>query len=78
MATNKETTTNFCGDCQRFDIKDCSGRLVGNTNLKEGLVRNGLCRGSKEFNLGVVNDKTACRQPPGVFKPIEVENKVSY
>ena len=58
----------ICGDCELFDIRNCNGRLVGNTNLKEGFVRNGYCRGEKGLVLGILNNKSVCKQPLGVFR----------
>lgn len=59
-----------CGDCEYFDIRDCKGVPIGNTNSEEGFVRNGLCRAPGGLVLGLMNDLSNCKQPPTKFKPI--------
>jgi hypothetical protein len=63
-----ETESKKCGNCYNFDVKDCHGLLIGNTNLKTGFVRNGLCRGPRGLVLGILNEQSDCKQPYGVFQ----------
>ncbi|MEK7534340.1 MAG: hypothetical protein AAB600_03300 [Patescibacteria group bacterium] len=66
----QEGLEKVCGNCKLFDPKNVNNRPFGKETLSSGIdTTMGVCRAPLGLIIGILNERTGCKQPPGIFQP---------